>query len=82
MDERTYLPNDFSAGYPAGQLIYYECTLCGTSVPSMPRNAAACKCRNIIVDADAGRVAVKDASRMRAYQVTFNSERSQRSSNA
>ncbi len=82
MDDRTYLPNDFSAGYPAGELIYYECALCATSVPSMPRNAAACKCRNIIVDADAGRVAVKDASKMRAYQVTFKAAGSQNGSKA
>jgi hypothetical protein len=82
MDDRTYFPNDFSAGYPAGELIYYECTVCGISVPSMPRNAAACKCRNIIIDADAGRVAVKDVSRMRAYQVTFSSEGARRDSDA
>ena len=69
MEKRKYLPDDFSMGYPAGEAIWYECLVCGSVVPSMPKNAAACKCRNIIVDADAGRVSVRDLSRMRAYEL-------------
>jgi hypothetical protein len=70
MDARTYIADDFRGGYPAGEDIFYECLLCNSSVPSMPRNAAACQCRNVIVDSDAGRVAVKNADRMRAYRVS------------
>lgn len=58
------------SGYPAGNDIFYECGICGDSVPSKPRNAAACTCRNIIVDADSGRVSVKDKSKFRAYRET------------
>ncbi|NEX92892.1 hypothetical protein [Caulobacter sp. 17J65-9] len=55
-------------GYPAGPGVYYECGVCEDFVPSIPRNAAACACRNIVVDADAGRVSVKDHARFRAFR--------------
>lgn len=60
---------DVRGGYPAGADIFYECGICGESVLSMPPDAEACSCRNIIVDADAGRVSVKDAGRFKVYRV-------------
>jgi len=65
---RKYLFINPFGGYPAGTDIFYECRICGESVPSMPENAAACVCRNIVVDADAGRVAVKKRSKFKAYR--------------
>lgn len=67
--DRNYLDVDFSKGYPAGTDIRYECAVCGDTLPSMPKHSVACKCRNVIVDVDAGRVAVKDSSKFRAYTV-------------
>jgi hypothetical protein len=64
---KTYLA--VQGGYPAGPDIFYECGICGESVPSQPPDAEACSCRNIIVDADAGRVSVKDPSRFKAYRI-------------
>lgn len=55
-------------GYPAGSDIFYECKTCGDVIPSRPENAAACSCRNVIVDADAGRVSVKNKGKFRAYR--------------
>lgn len=44
----------------SGPTIYYFCLKCGDTVESAPRNAARCSCRNINVDADAGRISIKD----------------------
>jgi hypothetical protein len=68
MDTKKYIQLDASRGYPAGKNIYYECEICGESVPSEPKNAAACACRNIIVDADAGRVSIKELSKLKVYE--------------
>lgn len=67
--DRNYLNVDFSKGYPVGADIRYECGVCGGTLPSMPEHSVACKCRNVIVDVDAGRVAVKDGSKFRACVV-------------
>ncbi len=69
MTNKNYLAIDVAKGYPAGDKIRYECLLCGDSIPSKPAHAVACSCRNIIVDVDAGRVAVKDNNRFKAYVV-------------
>ena len=66
---RNYLSCDFSKGYPAGASIRYECGVCGSTIPSMHEHSVACKCRNVIVDVDAGRVAVKDNGKLKAYVV-------------
>ncbi len=60
------------AGYPAGPRIFYECAACGESVRSMPRHDEpwVCKCRNISVDGDAGRVSVRDHAQLRVYEAT------------
>lgn len=58
-----------SVGFPAGEKLRYECGICGDMVLSMPTNAAACKCSNIIVDADAGRISVKDETRIKVYEI-------------
>ena len=65
--DRKYLNTDFSKGYPAGDDISYECDVCGDTLPSKPMHSVACKCRNMIIDVDAGRVAVKDTSQVRVY---------------
>lgn len=67
VDEKRYLNMDSSKGFPAGDSIRYECLACGDTLLSIPPHAVACKCRNVIVDVDAGRVTVKDATKFRAY---------------
>ena len=66
---RKYISFNPSVGFPAGEKLRYECGICGDTVLSMPINAAACKCYNIIVDADAGRISVKDESKIKAYEI-------------
>lgn len=43
---------DPAGGYPAGDRIYFECTLCGDVIGSQPLDAAECSCGNLVVDAD------------------------------
>ena len=70
MNEMKYLDVDQVRGYPAGETIRYECLVCGDTLMSIPPHAVACKCRNIIVDVDSGRVTVKDATKFRAYVIS------------
>ncbi len=49
-----------NAPVPAGRDIYYLCSLCGDRIESTPIHGAACECRNIIVDVDAGRIAINN----------------------
>jgi hypothetical protein len=70
MTDRKYINFDPPAGFPAGASIRYECGICADSLPSMPQHAVACKCRNIVVDVDAGRVSVKNLEQMKAYEIT------------
>lgn len=68
MTNRKYIKFDATRGYPAGARVRYECGICGVNLASMPEHSVACKCRNIIVDAEAGRVAVKDLTQLLAYE--------------
>jgi hypothetical protein len=65
-----YISFDPKQGYPAGKNIAYECLICGKTVSSMPANDEPweCTCRNIVVDGDAGRVSVKDDTKMKAFR--------------
>lgn len=67
--DRNCLNVDLSKGYPVGADIEYECGVCGDTLASMPVHSVACKCRNVIVDVDAGRVAVKDSNKFKACVV-------------
>ncbi len=69
MPTKTYVSVDPARGYPAGANLSYECGVCGDVLPSMPPHAVACKCRNVIVDVDAGRVSVKDPTKFKIFSV-------------
>lgn len=74
---RVYFSFDPANGYPAGENVYYECERCGGVLKSLPEDSVHCECKNIIIDADYGRVSVKDHSLMRAFSIkprTLSSE--------
>jgi len=64
---RAYITFDPKQGYPAALDIAYECLVCGGVLDSMG-DAGECKCDNISVDPDAGRVFVRDSTRMKAFR--------------
>lgn len=43
-----------------GKDVFYKCLTCGDIVDSLPFNAAACRCQNIMIDTDGGRIAIRD----------------------
>lgn len=45
-------------GYPTGPTLYYRCKLCGVTIASQPIDSVGCRCRNIFIDIDYGRVSV------------------------
>ncbi|NTW34450.1 MAG: hypothetical protein HGB12_17825 [Bacteroidetes bacterium] len=48
-------------GYPSGTTISYKCLECGDILPSRPWGGGThCKCRNIFIDSDAGRLSIKN----------------------
>jgi hypothetical protein len=67
---RTYLPFSPNAGYPAGTDLFYECGRCGDVIPSMPADSTHCRCRNIMIDVDYGRVSIEDHNQVRLFTVT------------
>ncbi len=64
---RQYIPLDPDLGYPAGDGIYYECVRCGDILHSAPPDPVTCKCHNIRIDVDAGRLAVAEVSEIRVF---------------
>ena len=65
---RTYLDVDFSKGFPVGRSIFYECKICGQSFSSRSLNSTPCKCGNFSIDVDAGRISVKDESKLKVFE--------------
>ena len=65
--EIPFVPAD---GYPAGRDVRYECLRCGAIISSMPSydEAWTCACKNVRVDADAGRVSVDDHGAFRVFR--------------
>jgi len=67
---KNYIDFNSLDAYPAGDSIFYECLVCGSTIPSLPQHAIACKCRNLILDTDAGRIAVKSTDKIKAFSKT------------
>jgi hypothetical protein len=67
---RKYVSFDPTEGYPAKLGLFYECTRCGDVVASVPKDNVGCKCDNIFIDVDAGRMAVRDASQLKLFSTS------------
>jgi hypothetical protein len=50
--------NDTSQA-PKGADLYYRCKGCGSVLSSYPRDSCACECRNIVIDKDYHRLAIR-----------------------
>ncbi len=71
-NERTYHSFNPKKGYPVGKSLYYECTKCGDVIPSLPKDSVSCTCRNIHIDVDYGRMAVKDDNFVKLFSENPN----------
>ncbi len=71
--ERDYILIEISfnpaQGYPAGDDLYYECLKCGELIPSFPQDNISCKCANISIDKDYGRMTIWDHALARAWNL-------------
>ena len=54
-------------GLPIGADKFLECLECGETVPLSGERNTHCKCQNIGVDADYGRVAIRDWDRVNLF---------------
>ena len=59
---------DPAIGWPNAEDLYYECLICGEFVHSSENDE--CKCRNIYVDAAAGRAGARDEHKVRLVKIT------------
>lgn len=67
--KKKYIRFDSGRGYPSGVDLRYECILCGDVLLSIPLDNVSCKCGNIRIDVDSGRVAVNESSAMKIFRV-------------
>ena len=72
---RVYWPVNPDHGYPFGALVFYECSQCGTILRSRPRVNAGCRCGNLFIDLDYGRLSVTDESQLRIFYSLWLLER-------
>ncbi len=66
---KTYVDIDPQAGYPRGPDLFYECQICRSMLSSMPNDNIHCACLNIRIDVEAGRMAVRDQSRIKLVRI-------------
>jgi hypothetical protein len=71
---REYHTFDPANGYPAANGLYYECLRCGDVVSSRPPDSTHCKCRNIMLDVDYGRLEIEDHSKVQLFSISNLSE--------
>jgi len=65
---KRYVKFDPSKGYPSGKDLFYECLRCGVAIPSRPTESIHCKCRNIMIDVECGRLGIDDHSKARLFR--------------
>ncbi|CAM4489944.1 MAG: hypothetical protein LEGION0403_FIIPPAGN_02884 [Legionella sp.] len=58
---------DLSNGFPISEDIIYKCNICGDEFISLQPYAVDCCCRNLIIDADSGRVSIKNLDQLVAF---------------
>jgi hypothetical protein len=51
--------------YPFQEGYYYECLRCGDVIPAKPERNLGCKCGNIFIDKDYGRISIDDKKQVR-----------------
>ncbi len=65
--KREYRAFDPNSGYPTGPDLFYECLRCGRVLLSSPAECIQCDCRNIVIDVDYGRIAIRDVAQARLF---------------
>lgn len=66
---RVYQPFDLKESFPAGDHLYYECLVCGNTLPSVVKKQVSCKCRNIAINAT-GDPTIQNQKRVKVFSVS------------
>lgn len=61
----SFVPN---GRLPSGKSVFIECLQCGEIVPTKPDNNTHCKCENVWLDADYGRVVIRDWNLIKVFE--------------
>ena len=64
---RKYIKFNPVFGYPVDHNLFYECLICGDIISSIPLENWYCKCRNIMIDIDYGRIDIQEASKIKLF---------------
>lgn len=67
--KKKYHLFDHQKGYPSAEGYYYECLICRDIIPSKSANSIHCSCRNIMLDADYGRLVIRDNKKIKFFEV-------------
>ncbi len=64
---------DETTGYPFGNDLFYECQFCRQLIQAYPDKADRdkafeCSCKNLIIDADAGRIFISKPNSTKLYK--------------
>jgi len=65
---RKYLPFAKKGGLPSTPNKFLECLECSDIVQLFSKENTHCKCQNIRLDADWGRVAIKDWDKIKLFE--------------
>jgi hypothetical protein len=69
MTIRVEVELDHTAGYPAAGDLVYQCLRCGVEVPSFPTSNTRCRCGNLSIDVDGGRLSVDHPSELKLFRI-------------
>jgi ribosomal protein S26 len=53
--------------WPSAEGLFYQCMRCGEVIPSKPAVCTGCRCRNIFIDVDAGRLAAEHEDAIKLF---------------
>lgn len=67
IERRIYQTYDPARQYPPDKNLFYECSVCGNALASLPKKDAACRCRNILIDAGSGTVKIRDEAKVKLF---------------
>jgi len=58
---------DPKRGWPSAEGLFYQCMRCGEVILSKPTTSVRCKCANIRIDVDAGRLAAEQEDAIKLF---------------
>ena len=64
---KHYIPFEPTKEIPFRDGLFYECMKCGKVIPGDNKHNVHCDCRNIFIDADYGRIQIRDYSLVRLF---------------